>query len=66
MVLACEIGVVTPPVGINAYVVYGVVKDVRLETIFRGVWPMLLALIVCTLLLMLFPDIVLFLPGLMD
>ena len=66
MVLICEIGVVTPPVGINVYVVYGIAKDVPLETIFRGVWPMLLALIACTVLLMLFPDIALFLPGLMD
>jgi len=64
IVLVCEMGVVTPPVGINAYVVYGVVKDVPLEVIFRGVWPMLLALLVCSLLLMIFPEIALFLPGL--
>jgi len=66
MVLICEIGVVTPPVGINVYVVYGIAKDVPLETIFRGVWPMLLALIACNALLMIFPDIALFLPNLMD
>jgi len=65
IVLVCEMGVVTPPVGINAYVVYGVVKDVPLEVIFRGVWPMLIALIVCTLLLMIFPEIALFLPRLL-
>lgn len=66
MVLICEIGVVTPPVGINVYVVYGIVEDVPLETIFRGVWPMLLALLACTVLLMIFPDIALFLPNLMN
>jgi C4-dicarboxylate transporter DctM subunit len=42
-----------------------VAKDVPLETIFRGAFPMLLALLVCNLILMLFPQVALFLPGLM-
>jgi len=65
IVLITEMGVVTPPVGVNVYVVYGVAKDVPLETIFRGVLPMLLALVICNLILLLFPQIALFLPGLM-
>jgi tripartite ATP-independent transporter DctM subunit len=65
IVLITEMGVITPPVGINVYVVYGVVKDVPLETIFKGVLPMLLALLLCNLLLILFPQIALFLPSLM-
>jgi len=65
IVLITEMGVITPPVGINVYVVYGVARDVPLEKIFRGVYPMLLALIVCNLLLILFPQIALWLPGLM-
>lgn len=65
IVLITEMGVVTPPVGVNVYVVYGVVKDVPLETIFKGVLPMLLALLVCNLLLLVFPQIALFLPSLM-
>jgi TRAP-type C4-dicarboxylate transport system permease large subunit len=52
-------------VGINVYVVYGVAKDVPLEVIFRGVLPMLLALLICNLIILLFPQIALFLPGLM-
>lgn len=60
-----EMGVITPPVGVNVYVVYGVAKDVPLETIFKGVLPMLLALLVCNLIILLFPQIALFLPGLM-
>jgi C4-dicarboxylate transporter DctM subunit len=36
IVLVTEMGVITPPVGVNAYVVYGVAKDMPLETIFRG------------------------------
>jgi len=65
IVLITEMGVITPPVGVNVYVVYGVAKDVPLEDIFRGVFPMLAALLLCNLILLLFPQIALFLPGLM-
>lgn len=65
IVLITEMGVITPPVGVNVYVVYGVAKDIPLETIFKGVLPMLLALIICILIILIFPQIVLFLPGLM-
>ena len=65
IVLITEMGVITPPVGINVYVVYGVAKDVPLNTIFKGVLPMLIALLVCNLAIIIFPQIALFLPGLM-
>jgi C4-dicarboxylate transporter DctM subunit len=65
IVLITQIGVITPPMGINVYVVSGVARDVPLETIFKGVLPLLLALIIGTLLLIPFPQIALFLPGLM-
>ena len=66
IVLVTEMGVITPPVGINVYVVYGVTRDdVTLGTIFRGVMPMLIALLVCNLAIIFFPQIALFLPGLM-
>ncbi|MFP4037321.1 MAG: TRAP transporter large permease [Desulfobacteraceae bacterium] len=65
IVLITEMGVITPPVGVNVYVVYGVAKDVPLMTIFRGVFPMLLALLICNLILLFFPQIALYLPGLM-
>lgn len=64
IVLITEMGVITPPVGVNVYVVSGVAKDVPLETIFRGVLPMLLALVICNLMLLIFPQIALFLPSL--
>ena len=64
IVLITEMGVITPPVGINVYVVYGVARDVPLEKIFRGVFPMLISLLVCNLLLILFPQIALWLPSL--
>lgn len=65
IVLITEMGVITPPVGINVYVVYGIAEDVPLGTIFRGVLPMLIALIVCSLVILFFPQIALFLPSLM-
>jgi len=65
IVLITEMGVITPPVGVNVYVVYGVAKDVPLETIFKGVLPMLLALLFCNLILIFFPQIALYLPSLM-
>lgn len=65
IVLITEMGVITPPVGVNVYVVYGVAKDVPLEEIFKGVMPMLIALLVCNLIILFFPQIALFLPSLM-
>lgn len=65
IVLVTEMGVITPPVGVNVYVVYGVAEDVPLATIFRGVLPMLAALLLCNLILLFFPAIALYLPGLM-
>jgi len=63
IVLVVAMGVITPPVGMNVYIVKGVAKDVPLETIFRGVWPFLLALFACIALLIAFPQIATFLPG---
>jgi len=65
IVLITQIGVITPPVGINVYIVSGVARDVPLEVIFRGVTPLLIALIIGIFLLIPFPQIALFLPGLM-
>jgi len=65
IVLVTQIGVITPPVGINVYIVSGVARDVPLHVIFKGVMPLLLALVVGTLILIPFPQIALFLPGLM-
>ncbi len=64
IILAAEMGVITPPVGVNVYVIKGVAPDVPLETIFRGIFPFLAALIVCIIFLLLFPQIATFLPGL--
>jgi C4-dicarboxylate transporter, DctM subunit len=64
IVIVAEMGVITPPVGINAYVVAGVARDVPLHVVFRGALHMLYALIVMAVLLIIFPNLVLFLPHL--
>jgi TRAP-type C4-dicarboxylate transport system permease large subunit len=65
IVLVTQMGVITPPVGINVYVVSGIDKSIPLEDIFRGALPFLLAIIVGTAFLVMFPQIVLFLPNMM-
>ena len=65
IVLVTGMGVITPPVGINVYVVAGVARDVPLHVIFRGSVKLLAAQVVTAALLILFPQIALWLPQLM-
>ena len=58
-----EIGVITPPVGMNVYVMKGVAPDIPLSTIFRGIVPFLVADVVSVGLLLSLPQIALFLPS---
>lgn len=64
MVLVMEMGLITPPVGLNVFALAGVTR-IPLHIIFRGVLPFVLAMIICIFFLLLFPQIALFLPGLM-
>lgn len=66
IVLVTQMGVITPPVGVNVYIVSGIAKDVPLMSIFRGAVPFLIAIILCSLILIPFPQIALFLPNLMN
>jgi TRAP-type C4-dicarboxylate transport system permease large subunit len=62
-----EIGLLTPPVGFNVYVIKSVVGDlVELETIFKGVLWFLACEVVVVVLLVAFPEISLWLPSTMD
>ena len=62
-----EIGLLTPPVGLNVYVIKSVVgADISLETIFKGVAWFLVCEVIVVLLLVAFPSISLYLPGLMQ
>lgn len=64
IVVVTMMGVITPPVGVCAYVVSGMARDVPLEKIFRGSLPFLGALILAAVLITVFPQIVTFLPSL--
>lgn len=64
VVLVSEMGVITPPVGVNVYVIKGIAPDIPLETIFKGIFPFLIAIIINTGILMIFPKLALILPGL--
>jgi tripartite ATP-independent transporter DctM subunit len=66
IVLVTEMGVITPPVGVNVYVIKGIAADVPLETIFKGIFPFLAAIIVAIALLLAFPVIATFLPSFMS
>jgi len=63
IVLGAEMGVITPPVGVNVFVIKGIAPDVPLETIFKGIFPFLVALIIVTIILVIFPQIATFLPS---
>lgn len=63
MVIVLEVGLITPPVGLNVFVIKGAVPDVPLTTIFKGVWPFMIAAVACIVIIIFFPQIALFLPS---
>ena len=60
-VIMCEMAMVTPPVGMNIFIISGMVKEVPMYTVFKGIFPFLGAMIVCLILIIIFPQIALFL-----
>lgn len=64
IVLVVELGVITPPVGINVFVVSSV-SGIPLETIFRGCVPFVVALAIMCGIIIAYPEITLFLPRLL-
>ena len=58
IVLVTQMGVISPPVGVNVYVVSGMDRAVPLQSVFKGALPFLAALVVAALLLLAFPGIV--------
>ena len=65
VVVATEISLITPPIGMNVFVLKGVLKDVSVGTIFKGVTPFWVADIVRIILIALVPGIALWLPSMM-
>jgi len=64
VVIVVELALITPPLGINVFVIKGLADDVSLIEVFSGVMPFCLALLVLIALVIAFPQLVLFLPEL--
>jgi TRAP-type C4-dicarboxylate transport system permease large subunit len=65
MVILLEMGLISPPVGMNVFVVKGLVPDASMGAIFRAITPFWVAMIVCVALIVAFPDIALMIPNAM-
>ncbi|MEN3161853.1 TRAP transporter large permease [Tistrella mobilis] len=65
LILMIEMALITPPVGLNLYVVQGVGGGISLNRVMTGALPFVAAMLVMALLLVLFPGIALYLPGAM-
>lgn len=62
LVLLMEMGLATPPIGMNVFVL-STITHVPMEKMFKGTWPFILAIVACLVLLVLFPQIALYLPS---
>jgi len=66
IVMVIQIGLISPPVGMNLFVLNTLLPNVSLGTIFRGVWPQVLVLVITLAILLAFPGLSLWLPSMMD
>lgn len=62
VVITLEMGLISPPVGVNVFVVKALAEDVPMRKVFEGILPFWIAMVLCLILLILFPDIALMLP----
>jgi len=65
LVVVLEMSLISPPLGLNVFVVKGIAEGVPMSEIFKGVLPFWGAMLVCTAILIIFPDIALYLPNTM-
>lgn len=63
VVLLTEMSLVTPPVGANCFVIAAMIKEIPLDVVFRGIVPFFVAMIICFVIITIFPQIVTFLPS---
>ena len=63
MVILLEMGLISPPVGINVFVVKGLVPDVPLTQVFAGIFPFWFAMVIALIFIILFPQIALYIPN---
>ena len=63
IIIVMMLGLITPPVGMNCYVLSGIIKDVSLGTIFRGAVPYVIALLIGAVIITIWPDLALVIPN---
>jgi len=66
LVTVVELGLITPPVGLNLFIIQGIARDLRLIQVIRGILPFIAADILRLAILIAIPALALWLPGLMD
>jgi tripartite ATP-independent transporter DctM subunit len=64
-VINMEMALITPPIGMNVFVIGGMVKEVPMYSIFKGVWPFIIMMAAVTALVIIFPQLALYVPSLM-
>ena len=62
IIIMCELAAITPPVGLNVYIISKSAPEVPLGSIFRGIVPFFAVTLLCLVLFTLVPEIVLWLP----
>jgi len=65
VIFMMAIGAISPPVALNCFIIYGIAKDIKLTTIYKGILPYMVTLAIIVVLMTAFPQIALFLPSLM-
>ena len=65
VVVVVQIGLISPPVGMNMFVVKNLLPHITIGTVFRGVWPFAWALVALLAVIVTFPELALWLPSLM-
>ena len=63
IVMVVMLGMISPPVGMNLFVVNSLLPTVGMRAIFKGIWPFVLAQLVCLVLLIMFPQLSLYLAN---
>jgi C4-dicarboxylate transporter, DctM subunit len=58
-----ELGLITPPVGLNLFVINAITPDVKLLTILKGAFPFMLCMVLAILILCVFPELATWLPA---
>ncbi len=63
VVIMAEVALITPPIGVNVFIMQSIVPDIPISTIFKGIAPFLLCELILIAIIIIFPGVTLWLPG---